>query len=161
MTATQSFEDVIAFMAEYTAFLGRMCADESDKLKALSSKELPRIERSIAVSQANAKQLQNYENKRIAIQEEAGCGGMTFRELIEQAPPGQQEGLWRLFSDFEQNVAEIRFFNDKSMSVARDNMVGLNPGAVFAPRPGTRANNPYARMREERDGQPGMLETKA
>ncbi len=161
MTATRNFQEFVQLMEDYTGFLARMCSDEGDKLAALSSRELPRIERSIAVSQANAKQLENYENRRMAAQQEAGLEGLSFRELIDLAPPHEQSRLWQLFSSFESSVAEIRFFNDKSMAVARDAMVELNPESVLPPKPGAAASNPYAKLRSQQDGQPGLLKGKA
>lgn len=161
MAMPQQHEDFVAFMVDYTAFLGRMRADESDKLKALSSRDLSRIEHSITVSQANAKQLQNYEAKRMAIQAAAGYDGMSFRQLIVEAPTEEQDRLWQLFSRFENNVAEIRFFNDKSMAVARDNMIEVDPASVLPGQAGSRPSNPYEKLREERNHQSSILETKA
>lgn len=160
MAMPQTHEDFVAFMVDYTAFLGRMRADENDKLKALSSRELPRIEHSISVSQANAKQLQNFETRRVAMQAAAGYDGLSFRELIEKTPGNEQDRLWQLFSRFENNVAEIRFFNDKAMAVARDNMIEINPSAVLGAQPGAKATNPYERIKAQQMGQGGVLETK-
>ncbi|NLW80050.1 MAG: hypothetical protein GXY32_11680 [Ruminococcaceae bacterium] len=150
----------MAFMVDYTAFLGRMRADESDKLKALGSKELSRIEHSITVAQANAKQLENYERRREALQTEAGYEGMTFRQVIMHAPKEEQDRLWQLFTRFESNVAEIRFYNDKSMTVARDNMMEKDPASMIPGLAG-KGSNPYERIREQQQGGSNILETKA
>lgn len=161
MPNAKAHEDFVAFMVEYTAFLGQMRNDESDKLAALSSGELPRIERSIATSQANAKKLENFEAKRFKLQAAAGYEGQSFRQLIASIPAEEQERLWQLFTRFEKNVSEIKFFNDKSMAIARDNMVGIDPASVLPGRGGVKPNNPYERLREERNEQVNMLETKA
>ncbi len=150
----------LAFMAEYTDFLGRMRLDENSKLAALSSRELPRIESSIAASQANAKQLENYEAKRMTLQADAGLQGLTFRQVIDRAPPETQSGLWFLFDRFERTVADIRFLNDKSMAVARDNMIDIDPESALPGAAAPRANNPYEKQRKERAGQGTILETK-
>jgi hypothetical protein len=145
-------------MTDYTAFLEGMRADENDRLAALSSRELPRIEHSIAVTQANAKQLGNLEARRQVLQAAAGYEGLSFRQVILNAPVDERDRLWRLFARFEGNVAEIRFFNDKSMAVARDNMIEIDPASVLGAAAG--ANNPYARLRDERNDR-AILETKA
>lgn len=150
-------EAFITFMVDYTAFLGRMRGDESRKLSAISSRNLEEIEQSLAASQANAKQLENYENRRLALQKEAGYGGLSFRQLVQAAPEGDQNRLWQLFSKFEHNVAEIRYFNDKSMALARDNMIALDPEAV----PAGKADNPYEKIRESQEHRSMMLEQKA
>lgn len=160
MAKTPEHDAFVEFMVDYTAFLGRMRADEKDKLAALASRDLSRIEHSIATSQANAKQLENFEARRASLQEAAGYRGLTFRQLIEQAPPREQDRLWQLFSRFEGSVAEIRFFNDKSMAVARDNMIEIDPEAVLASPAGAKGNNPYEKIREKQNENSKILETK-
>ena len=160
MSTLHEHGEFVSFMGEYVAFLGQMCADEKGKLSALSSKELARIERSIATSQANAKQLENMEKKRMDLQQAAGYEGMTFRRLISAAPQSEQDALWKLFSLFEGTVAEIRFYNDKSMAVARDNMTEIDPGVVLGKQSVARVDNPYERMREGQREQSKILETK-
>ncbi len=160
MQSSEKHDAFIAFMSDYTDFLSKMCADESNKLAAIASRELVQIEQSITTSQANAKQLQNLEEKRLRLQSEAGYEGMSFRQLIGTAPAVQQDGLWKLFSKFENNVAEIKFFNDKSMAMARDNMVVMDPEAVLAAQGGAKPNNPYEDIRSRQEGPSGLLETK-
>ncbi|MDL2327149.1 hypothetical protein LJC64_00605 [Ruminococcaceae bacterium OttesenSCG-928-A11] len=157
MPTSQAHDEFVSFMVDYTAFLARMRTDENDKLAALSSRDLSRIERSISVSQANAMQLDNFEARRQALQAAAGYEGLSFRELIAKAPGEDQDRLWQLFTRFEGNVAEIRFFNDKSMAVARDNMIEIDPESVL---PSGKGNNPYERIREKQGGQGSILETK-
>lgn len=160
MFTSHAHEEFVSFMVEYTTFMGRMRADEHEKLAALSSGALARIENSIAVSQANAKQLENYEIRRIALQAAAGYGELSFRELIEVAPPEEQDNLWQLLTRFEGHVAEIRFFNDKSMAVARDNMIEIDPEAVLTGQSGGRPNNPYERIKDEQNGRMSLMEKK-
>lgn len=163
MPNSNAHDAFVAFMQEYTAFLGRMRRDESIKLSALASKELRKIEHSISVSQANAKQLENFEAQRIALQASAGYEGMSFRQVITNAPKEKQSELWDIFTAFESHVAEIRFYNDKSMAVARDNMLDLDPEAVLpGSADGAKPNNPYEKIREEQNVQgSNILERKA
>ncbi len=144
-TATAQ-HDYVVFMEGYTDFLDRMLKDEGEKLAALSSNELPRIERSIAVSQANAKQLENYEQRRMGLQSAAGYDGLTFRELITKAPEEDKGLLQRLFARFEQDVTEIKHQNHKAMDVARDNMMARDPEAVLAAE--NESENPYNKMKK-------------
>lgn len=160
MSTSHAHDEFVAFMIEYTTFMGRMRADENEKLAALSSRDLSRIEHSITVSQANAKQLENYEIRRVALQAAAGYENLSFRELIAVAPEEEQDGLWQLFAKFENHVSEIRFFNDKSMAVARDNMIEIDPEAVLVGSQGGKPSNPYERLREEQNGRTSILEKK-
>jgi hypothetical protein len=157
MPDMQAHNAFVQFMVDYTAFLGRMRADESEKLASLAGRQLARIEQSIAKSQANAKQLENYERKRLQLQAQAGYEGLAFRQLIDVAPTEEQERLWQVFTHFEGNVAEIRFYNDKSMAAARDAMIDVNPAAALMAQPGAGARNPYERMRKLHGEQGSLL----
>lgn len=157
MPSAFAHEEFVAFMAEYTSFLAVMCADEKRKMCALAGRGLLNIEQGIAKSQANAKQLANLEIKRAALQDAAGFGGMTFKQLIDAAPKDMQQSLWQLFNVFERHVSNIKFYNDKSMAIARDNMVEVDPEAVLNKR--ANPNNPYEKLRGKHAGA-GLLETK-
>lgn len=161
MPITQAHQDFVAFMIEYTAFLGQMRQDESDKLAAIASKALEKTQHCLTVSQANAKQLANYEQKRMELQAAAGYEGLTFRQLIAQAPAQAQDELWQMFSRFEGAVADIRFYNEKSMAKARDNMIDIDPSAILPGQAGAKPTNPYEKIREEQSGKDVILETKA
>ncbi len=153
-------QEYYSFLEEYTAFLGRMLEDEKGKLQALLSKDLPRIEHSITNSQANAKQLENYEIKRSALQAKAGYAGQSFRQIIAAYPSEMQSAFWQLYDRFERCVGGIRFHNDKSMAVARDNMVSIDPSAVLPHTASGVPTNPYSKIRQAQDAQANILETK-
>lgn len=164
MPISRCYQEFVDFIAEYTAFLGQMCLDEKEKLSALASKELAKIEHSISVSQANAKRLENFEAKRQVMQRDAGLEGQTFRQVIDGAPQEAREDLLRMFTQFERNVSEIRFYNDKSMGVAKDSMIEINPDMVLHSPAAQRTGgptNPYEKIQEERrQERTSMLETK-
>lgn len=71
--------------------------------------------------------------------------------------------MLRLFTQFERNVSEIRFYNDKSMGVAKDNMIEIDPEMVLHSQAGQKTGpaNPYEKIREEhRQERSSRLETK-
>lgn len=151
------YQQLYDFLEEYTDFLDKMQRDETEKFAALSSRDMARIEHSISVAQANAKQLENFETQRIKLQNRAGLEGLSFREIILKAPEHEQSWLLQLFDRFERSVSDIKFYNDKSMSVARDEMLEIDPSAVL---PGAVKQNPYSKLKEETGNKNGMLETK-
>ncbi len=153
-------QEYYSFLQEYTGFLEQMLDDEKSKLQALMSKDLARIEQSITTSQANAKQLENYETKRSSMQAKAGYAGQSFRQIIETFPRETQSSFWQLYDRFERSVGGIRFHNDKSMAVARDNMMAIDPSAALPGTAGRPPSNPYSKMRQAQDGQASILETK-
>lgn len=160
MPGMQAYEEFLGFIEEYTDFLQQMVKDENEKLSALQSRELSRIEHSITTAQANAKKLENYEAKRVKLQQRLGYEGMSFREIIEQAPEDQQAWLGLMFDRFERNVNEIRFRNDKSMAVARDSMMDIDPEAALPVAAMPQKANPYRKIRDDAKEQSSLLETK-
>lgn len=151
-----------SFMREYADFLDAMRRDEQERFDALRRKDLPRIESSIARSQANTMQLNNYETRRLAEQEKAGLAGLPFREMLEKLPEEQRPEFRQLLERFELAVSDIRFFNDKSMAVARDGMLALDPNAVLPGGKGGHApSNPYQSIKEtQAEEKTSVLETK-
>lgn len=148
------------FMEEYTDFLERMRKDEQERLSALESRNLQRIESTIAVSQANAKQLENYELKRNSVQQNAGLGGLSFKDVVKAVPADAQRGYSVLFDRFARHVSDIRFLNNKCMSVAKDGMLEIDPSAVLPAQTGGHTN-PYQTIRKnEVEKNNSILETK-
>lgn len=160
MPQEQANKAYFGLLHEYVEFLARMVENEKGKLAALSSRNLTQIEHSITVSQADAKRLENYEAKRLAMQAEAGYEGLSFREILDKVQDDLQRELLPLFTAFENYVAEIRFYNDKSMALARDNMMDVDPTAVLPGQAGAKPSNPYQKQRVADQEQDGILQTK-
>lgn len=159
MSTEKYEEELFQFLEQYADFLGQMAINEEEKLQALISNSLPRIERAISNAQADAKQMENYELKRQRLQEQAGYGGMTFSEMIDYAPEEEAQSLEALLWRIEDYVGTIKFHNSKSMKVARTNMLDLNPGAEL---PGAAAvNGVYQKVKDRtKANNASILETK-
>ncbi len=155
--------EYFTFMGEYSAFLEKMLDDERGKFLALQSKELARIEQSIVVSQANAKKLENYEAKRFDLQTKAGYADLSFRQILDKQDNTDLRTLRTLYDSFERNVQEIRFFNNKSMVVAKDNLQQLNPTATLpgTAKDGAHGSDSYTRLTQGEDNSSGLLQSKA
>lgn len=160
MITEQQATTMLAFLEQYSAFLTAMSNDEKEKLAALVSNSLERIERAILTGQANAKQMDSMEKKRMALQEELSCGGYSLNELCEATPINLRVRMSELSQSVREAISDIRFNNDKSMSVARSNIIQVNPEAVLASvkQEGT---NPYARAKNKEHDQTSILTTKA
>lgn len=163
MTTNDYREELFSFFDAYVDFLARMSKDEEEKLQALMSNSLPRIEHAISMAQANAKQIENFELKRVRLQEQAGFVGMTFSEIIDSSPEEEQQALEGLFRQFQSYVDDIKFHNTKSMRVAQTNMREIDPeSAVLSDDNAQSAvSGAYIRTKETtRSGQTTLLETK-
>jgi len=111
--------DFYMFLQEYADFLEEMIEAEKEKLAALVSNELVRIEHSITVQQATAMQFENMEKKRLKLQRNAGFENMTFSEIIEAAREEDQQMLSLVFRRIQQALDQIKYLNSKSMDVVK------------------------------------------
>jgi len=117
------------FFGEYAAFMEDMESVQKEKLDSLLSRDLLRMERSIKSQQAYAMRLENIENRRIRVQEEAGLGGLTFSELISRAPEEKRRELSLLFDRVKRSVSNIKYLNDKASELASMNLRGVADAA--------------------------------
>ncbi|MFV0498304.1 MAG: hypothetical protein ACK5L0_09105 [Candidatus Fimivivens sp.] len=155
--------ELFAFFEKYTSTLNTMAHDEKEKLNALLSNSLSRIERAISTAQANTKLMENLETKRIALQENLGCGHLTFSQLIEEIPKTHKPSLASLFRQIQSLVDSIKFTNDKSMAVAHTNITRLNPESLIS-QPNNEAallSTPYSGSLIHGTSIPSILKTKA
>lgn len=119
MSSIQNKEVFYDFLTEYADFLKGMASFEQQKLEVLLGNRLPEIEHAISVTQANAMQLDNLENKRIRLQDEAGLAQMSLSQLAETAPEGSRGQLRDLIGELNSYIRDIKFYNSKSMHVVQ------------------------------------------
>lgn len=153
-------EELYLFFEEYADFMARMAQAEEEKLHALVSNDLPRIEHAISEAQANIMQLENYEQRRQRMQERAGTAGMSFSEIIARASDAEHSRLESLFSRIQASIDIIKFHNGKSMTVARANIQHINPEAVLPKSEGAPTNAYIRAKEEEAAARTSVLQTK-
>lgn len=122
MTSRDKTESFYSFLGEYTDFFGEMEQFEQHKFVAMLSGEMLEIEHLLAASQANAKKLDNLERRRIELQQEAGLGTLSMNELIATADSNRGVELSHQLRKLSSSIANIRFYNTKSMALAEDNL---------------------------------------
>ena len=115
------------FLAEYARFFNQMSAFEKQKLDALLSNELSKIEHAIALTQANAKQLENLESKRMQLQQQAGFSQYPLRDVADQTEEPKRSELLRLLDKMSADIVDIKFYNAKSMELAQTNLKRIAP----------------------------------
>lgn len=158
ITEAQAAE-LFAFFEKYASALHGVVGDEKEKLSALLSNSLPRIEHAISTAQANTKLIESYENRRIALQQDLGCPGMTFAQLLEEIPEAHRLSLSSLFRQIQASVDEIKFTNDKSMEVAHTNVTRLNPETLMPVKlgEGVPSTKPYGAVRGYQSAEPPSI----
>ncbi len=162
MLSFEQAQELFVFFEKYVGILYSIVQDEKEKLNSLTSNSLPRIEHAISVAQANAKQIESFEAKRASLQASLGCSGMSFSQIAELLPESHAVSVSSLFKQMEKYVDEIRFINERSMSVARDNMARLNPEAAVLRHGegGQSQNNPYEAAMSHQNGQQSIFKAK-
>lgn len=119
MSVMENKEAFYSFLTEYADFFKEMAGFEQKKLEALLGNRLSEIEHAISVTQANAMQLDNLENKRIRLQGEAGLGQMSMSQLAESAPESSRGQLRELMGQLNDYIRDIKFYNTKSMDLVQ------------------------------------------
>lgn len=122
MTTSEKLEIFYDFLDEYTEFFDRMEQFEQQKLRTILSGGLDELDHVLAVSQANAKQLDNLERRRISLQQEAGFGSLSMGQLAEQAQAERAAKLKSQMNKLSRSLSNIRFYNSKSMEMAEFNL---------------------------------------
>lgn len=126
------------FMEGYVSFLEEMAAGESEKYAALLSYDAKRIDRVVTGQQAMNMRLAHFEEQREQEQEAAGLAGLAFSEILEHLEPPQREPMQELFRRFETAIHEIKYYNSKSISLAKEGMqmLGMTEGtkAPYTPK---------------------------
>lgn len=121
-----TYQQYFSFMSEYASFLEAMVDTEREKLDALLSNQLKRIEHSVSCQQAVSMQIENYEKRRLQLQTDAGFGDLPFHEMIEQVDSEEQEKLKKIFDRMRKAAEEVKFLNEKSMKLVKVNMQALS-----------------------------------
>lgn len=101
-------------MQEYISFLDQMIETQKTQLEAVLSKQIKQVEKSVASLQTFLMKLDSMEKKRMDLQEQAGYGDMTFRQIIENIPDAQKYELQTLFETMEKRVSDIAYYNSKA-----------------------------------------------
>lgn len=109
-------------MKDYTCFFQAAAEQEEEKLRALLSDDLHRIERALTEHQRITKQVEQYEQQRMALQERIGLGGKSFRDIIAMADSENRQDLKLLFRAFDAAIRNIKHSNSRSLEIARLNL---------------------------------------
>lgn len=127
-----------AFMETYVTFLEEMAQGEGEKYSALISYDPKRVDRVVSRQQAMNMRLTQLEEQREKEQEAAGFGGMSFQEILDRLSGPEKEALQGIFSRFTRAVGEIKYFNGKSVSFAKEGLhqmgLGEETAAPYTPK---------------------------
>ncbi len=118
----EHFEEFYNFMLEYTEFFEETAAKEREKMSALLSDDLRRIERCLNEHQSTLKKTEIYETEREKLQAKIGLGGKSFRQIIAMTDGEEHEQLRKLYNRFKVAVDNVSHSNKTSLQIAETNM---------------------------------------
>lgn len=138
-------ERVIEFLKKYILFFQEMEQKQEEKLEALATGKIDRIEEMIVMQQALGKQLENMEQARLALFRENGLEAKAFTELIDTAAGTDKRELQELHGQLEKSIGNVRFLNEKCMKLAE---TALASYGITADRTRGGAGQKYEQARE-------------
>lgn len=143
------------FLLQYISFFDDMVEIQKEQLAAVLSEDLARVDKSASNLQVFLKKLNSMEQKRIDLQNEAGYGSMTFKEIIVALPQEEQEEYSAIFDKLGKRISEVVFYNNKAQEKVKSDLRTM----------GNNENSPsvYNAKKEQSaaDGVHGLLNAKA
>lgn len=104
----QSFEEFTAVIRDLTTVVGDIGRIEDAKAQAASEKRHQLLDGYIQREQALILKLRGLEQHRIQLAETLGWNSLTFRQILETAPPEQAEVLRPLFVQLEKQLDQMQ-----------------------------------------------------
>lgn len=133
----EGIQQYVRFMSGYAGYFEGLAGEEKEKLDALLSNDLKRIEQSIAQQQAVEKKMSQLEELRESLQKEAGFEGMTCQQILPLLDGEDKAELEWAYKRLSDAVAAVKFYNQKSMSVCKQNLQLIGSEAVDPAGPST------------------------
>ena len=114
---------------------------QAEKLGMILTKELNKIESALLLEESMEKQMRNLEKRRLDFFASHGLEGRSFRELVEESRGEERETLRQLQQRLEGAIGNIRYYNEKSNGLAREELIRLkgegsftdNPAGIYSP----------------------------
>lgn len=118
----KNFEEFYSFMLEYTEFFEETAVKEREKMSALLSDDLHRIEKCLNEHQTTIKKTEIYEAEREKLQAKLGLGGKSFRQIMVMTEGEEYDMLKKLYIRFRAAVDNVSHSNKTSLQIAETNM---------------------------------------
>lgn len=104
---------LIGFFERMLEFYKNFLALESEKCKDVQAGSLDRLDGRIREEQAFLLKARGFEHERLALQEQAGCPGASFRDILSLFGPERQDTVQKLYKDISSAVRELKETNEE------------------------------------------------
>ena len=105
---TKELDIFYAFLEDYADFMEGLSDQEDGKYAALLSFDAHKVDHVISEQQAALMRLDAMEKQREKLQEEAGLGGCSFREIVRRADEEDRDYLHALLMRIEYLISYRR-----------------------------------------------------
>ena len=112
------FERYYNFMDSYTEFYREVQNVEYEKLDALLSNDLTRIQKTMQNYETYIKKAQQFENDRIELCKELGFENMAYSEVLRHFQGMEKLKLSRQKNSLEAILKTVQYLNKKSLEYA-------------------------------------------
>ncbi len=116
------YDKLYSFLSEYNEFLKEAEQKENEKLQALLSNDVKRVETVIAEHQFTVKKMQDFEQKRIELFILENIEGLSFKEVVNSFEGEERKKLKAVYDEFSLRVKNIKDYNSKSLEIANLNL---------------------------------------
>ena len=110
-----AFEEYYGFMEKFIAFYKEAQKAELEKLEALMSCELPRIQEAMKNYQSLIAKAQAFEDERIELCKSLGFENMAFSEVLRHFDEEQGKKLSEQKERLSSLIKTIKYLNKRSM----------------------------------------------
>lgn len=131
------FEELLAFLEEYTGFYQSFFELETDKYVAITQNHLKELDDFVKREQAMMLKSRGMEQERERRMKAAGCPDLKFRELPERVPPELSEAFSRVYDEMTQVFQNLKIVNQQSNNLVQIRLRRIGEAASqLEPRPG-------------------------
>lgn len=116
------YSKIYEFMTEYTSFLKDAEEKEKEKLSALLSNDVKRVESVMSEYQFIIKKMQSFEERRQILFLDENIKDMNIKEIPSLFEGEQKTALEKLCMEFVFSVDNIKQYNSKSLEIADMNL---------------------------------------
>ena len=114
----ERFNEYYDFMKGYLSFFEGVKDNERNKMHALLSNDLKKIESAMQQHQSDVKKIELIEKQRRELSERLGFGQMDFSAIIDLFEGDERNKLWGVKNNLQITVKNIQYLNRKSMEIA-------------------------------------------
>ncbi len=116
------YDEFYDFMQQYTDFFIDISDKEKEKMNALDSDDLVKINKILSEYQIYVKKTEIFEKRRVELFKKIGIEGKTFKSIVDMETGDNHEELEDLFYSFRQAVMSAKEYNMHALEIARDNI---------------------------------------